>query len=480
MRCLVLARELARRGAKIDFISRELPAPLRERIEREGYGVVHLPAVAGARAPADKLGVPALEDARATYAVLEQLRPRWLIVDHYGIDAGWEAMQRPVVESIIVIDDLADRAHNCDVLLDQNYNGPATAQRYDGLVPERCLRLLGPRYALLRPEYAIMRRYVTRTHGEIRRVLVSCGGADPSDETSKILRALSAPEFRHLALDVVIGANHPQPRAVEELAASRPATTLFRDLPSLAGLMLRADLAIGAGGTSTWERLCLQLPSVAITIAANQEPATAALHDEQIIIWAGRAPAVSVEEIANAVRAALAKSWSGRSLVDGFGVLRLIDALLPSVPAQLRLYPAQAADCELLFDWRNEPHTRAMSSDTQPIDWAAHVRWFEATVTDPQVELLVAWQDELPVGQVRLDARAGETVLSYGVDPAVRGRGFGTQMVASAAKCAQRSGARSVRAHVKAENVASRRIFERLGWELVASTTEVVYRLNSR
>jgi UDP-2,4-diacetamido-2,4,6-trideoxy-beta-L-altropyranose hydrolase len=483
-RCLTLAAELERQDVDVHFICRELAGNLIARVEREGFPVAHLPAPADAPATAPGsaeswLQVSPEQDAEETHAQLARIAPDWLVIDHYGVGARWQARQRPVARSIMIIDDLADRAHDCDVLLDQNYAGPDLARRYDGLVPKRCRLLLGPRHALLGREYAILRSARPARGAQPRRVLVFFGGTDATDETSKALRALSIGELSQLSVDVVVGANHPARDLIERLAADRPGTVIHGSVPSLAGLMFRADLAIGAGGVTTWERLCLGLPAVVVTVAENQEPAATALAQEGLILWAGKAPSVSVSELAGAVRDALGRTWSGRTLVDGHGCRRAAAALLPPSPADLRVTRASPADAELIYDWRNEPLARANSFNSDVVAWETHARWFRDQLADPRVVLLIARCGDLPVGQLRLDFRQDEAVVSYGVDPLLRGRGFGTAIVTHGLERAARLLPGGVRAHVKARNPESRRIFTKLGWHETPDGADFVYRLSA-
>jgi UDP-2,4-diacetamido-2,4,6-trideoxy-beta-L-altropyranose hydrolase len=471
MRCLTLASELTRRGAQVAFICRELPGHLGARVQREGYPL-HL-----LKGPREGAPVPWQRDAEETRALLEPLHPEWLIVDHYELDAAWERVQRAVVARVLVIDDLADRSHACEVLLDQNYFGAVTGQRYAGLVPDETRLLLGPHYALLRREYAAARAALTPRTGAARRVLVFFGGSDATDETSKALQALSAPEFSHLAVDVVLGANHAAAAAVRALAAARPYTTLHTNLPSLAGLMGHADLAVGAGGTTTWERLCLELPSVVVTVAANQEQPSASLAAAGLVIPAGRAPAVSVEELRAAIASALRGPRHVRAIVDGYGAARVAAVMLPPSVRNLRLVPAGRRDAELLFFWRNDPLARAMSFDDGVIDWDTHLQWLDTKLADADVSIFIGVADGLPVGQARLDFTAGEAELSYSVDPLVRRLGFGMALAEQAVRSAGRVPAGGFRARVKAGNLASRRIFERLGWRATMAGADYVFRL---
>jgi UDP-2,4-diacetamido-2,4,6-trideoxy-beta-L-altropyranose hydrolase len=472
MRCLTLALELARRGAASAFICRELPGHLGGRIRREGFPLSLLGPPAG----------PALSwqgDAAETRALLGQARPDWLIVDHYGLDGRWESELRAAAGRLLAIDDLADRPHDCDLLLDQNYFGAQTAERYRGRLPGAARMLLGPRYALLRPEYAQARAALAPRSHAPSRVLIFFGASDLSNETGRALEALCAPQLAHLAVDVVLGANHPSAAAVEAHAAARPQTTLHRELPSLAALLSRADLAVGAGGSTMWERLCLGVPSVVVTLSANQEGPTASLAAAGLVTWVGRAPQVTAAQLQAAITGALRAAPAGPGIVDGYGAPRVAAVLLPPSAGTLELRPAVQADAELLFEWRNEALTRAMSFDPAPVTWEGHLRWLDSKLADRDVMLSIGVAEGLPVGQVRLEFTGGEAHLSYGVDPLVRGRGFGAALVEQAVRRAGRVPASGFCARVKASNVASRRIFERLGWKAAPEGENFVFRLGT-
>lgn len=483
IRCLTLADELVRGGGNVTFICRELAGNLSKLIERHGHLMARLsaPDYRGPQQAGDGsrwLGVPWRQDSEETAAVLQRLRARWLIVDHYGIGADWERLQRTWIDRLMVIDDLADRVHDCDVLLDQNYFGRDTQIRYAALVPPQCRLLLGPRYALLQREYSDLCAAWSGDRREPRRVFVFFGGSDATDETSKTLRALQAPKLAALAVDVVVGENHPAPDVVAELVARRPGTTLYRNLPTLAGLMFRADIAVGAGGTTMLERQCLRLPSVVITVAANQEQPSAGLAAEGAIILAGRAPHVGVADITTAIIRALNTRGVLPSLVDGHGLARVNAAILPPLPSKLALRHARIGDAKLLFDWRNEVTTRAMSFDGNAISLDSHLQWFAGKLADPESLVLIGQVAGLPVGQVRLDFQNDEAVLSYGVDADLRGLGFGAALVELAVRFVRRRIPKGFRARVKKENVASRKNFQRLGWHETISGAEYVFRLS--
>jgi UDP-2,4-diacetamido-2,4,6-trideoxy-beta-L-altropyranose hydrolase len=278
MRCLTLAVELKKNGSDIIFISRAHEGNLNNLISDKGMKVAELSAPASRSAPvgnagsddyAEWLGVTQEQDARESINALGKTIPDWLIVDHYGLDESWEKTIRPHVKKIMVIDDLANRHHDCEMLLDQNWFDDKES-RYRAIVPAGCTLLLGPEYALLRPEFAEARKENKPSNDDMKRIFVFFGGADPFNLTGMTLRALSDLELAHMEVDAVIGENNPHQAELKKLVTQRPHTNLYIQVDNMASIMAKADLAIGGGGATTWERICLNLESCVVIIAKNQ------------------------------------------------------------------------------------------------------------------------------------------------------------------------------------------------------------------
>lgn len=283
MRCLTLADTLTADGARCRFICREHPGHLIGYIRERGYPVHVLPAQTGSRVQtsddcrggpphAHWLGEHWETDAEQTRSILREYRPDWLIVDHYALDARWERALRGSFGKLMVIDDLADRPHACDLLLDQNLG--RKAEDYSMLVPESCERLIGPKFALLRPEFAALREYSLerRRKPELKRLLVTMGGVDQPNATGKVLEALRAcPLPNGCQITVVMGGNALWLEQVRRLAINMPWPTTVRvNISDMAKVMADNDLAIGAAGATSWERCCLGLPSLLVVLAENQ------------------------------------------------------------------------------------------------------------------------------------------------------------------------------------------------------------------
>ena len=490
MRCRTLARELQNRGATITFLCRSQPADLIALLEQD-FPVLALPelplvfheGLEGRNLYGAWLGCSQDQDAADCLQALRQAgirRADGLVVDHYGLDAQWQAqllagLAKP---KLLVIDDLADRQHLADLLLDQNFFGKESVDRYRSLVPTACRQLLGPHYALLSPEYAQLHPLVP-ARSELRRVLVFFGGVDPNNLTGRTLEALQAPELAELAVDVVLGSYSPHRQAVAELAKRHPHTTLHRALPSLAGLITRADLAIGAGGATTWERACLGLPTLVVTIADNQLPSAEALDEAGKVQLLGRTATVNTEQIRLALLAALQQHWprtSGQELTDGWGAGRVATAMLNPQRPPLELRPAMSTDEALLLRWANDPQVRTNSYSPKPIAQADHHCWFQAGLTDPnRLHLIAKDPTGCPLGQIRFDRQPNgpphlskEALIDVSLDHCARSLGLASDLVHMGLQAMEKrwgSGTEAV-AEVLAGNAASQATFSKAGFRI--------------
>lgn len=287
MRCLTLADDLAAKGADCEFICRAHEGNLIDLICRKGYithslpitrqgGLCITPSVTDTPyidvAHAHWLGATQEQDAAACAPLLAIQRPDWLIVDHYALDARWEHALAPHYRKLMVIDDLADRHHACDLLLDQTFGRDAAD--YHPLVPADCRLLCGSQYALLRPEFAALRPYSLqrRARPTLRKLLIAMGGVDKDNATGQVLQTLRAcPLPADCPITVVMGATAPWLEEVRTQAQDMPWPTLVRvGVNDMAQLMADSDLAIGAAGATSWERCCLGLPTIMLVLAKNQ------------------------------------------------------------------------------------------------------------------------------------------------------------------------------------------------------------------
>jgi UDP-2,4-diacetamido-2,4,6-trideoxy-beta-L-altropyranose hydrolase len=458
-RCRALADELRERGARVQFFTSDGEDSGPEYLRAAGFPV-HL------------LKHTAVEQIDEMSAALATTAPwDWLLVDHYAIEAGAHRAWRAHAGRIAVIDDLADRELDCDLLLDQNYNALQPG-RYDALVPRACMQILGPHYALLRPEFSQQKRVSNDRGDPVNRLLISLGGSDPDNIAAHILRSLSVDEFAQLEIDVLAGQANPHFDELLAVAGERPHTRVHRHVDDPWQAIARADLIIGAGGGSTWERCCLGVPSAVISLADNQRENARKLGEAGYTMYLGDASRLSPENIRNTIGCLIANpalrqhlSDMGQSLVDGKGARRVAN-ILCAMNIQLR--PAVEQDCLAVLEWRNAPGTRENSLAPDLIDESAHTAWFKQALEDDDRIILIAESEGRPVGVMRYDVSAASAAVSIYLVPGEQGKGFG-QGILHAAEVwlrTNRPEVCSLTAEVLESNQASQQIFERAGFGL--------------
>ncbi|WP_445479405.1 UDP-2,4-diacetamido-2,4,6-trideoxy-beta-L-altropyranose hydrolase [Lysinibacillus irui] len=295
MRCLTLAHRLKKAEKYVAFICRDAEGQCIKLIEQQGFEVFILPNSGGSLW--DFISNYWEKDAQETINILKKYNVERLIIDHYSIDIKWEKLVRPFVNEIMVIDDLANRKHDCDILLDQNFYLDMDT-RYEGLVPSSTKMLLGPSYALLRDEFIEAKKYIKPFNGRVERLFIFFGGSDPTNETERVLKVIiPILEKYDLNVDVVVGDSNLNKKQIKELVLAYDRIHYHCQINNIAELMAKADLAIGAAGATIWERAFLGLPSIVIAVAKNQVEVAKAVSSTGAIIYLG----VSNEVIYNQV-----------------------------------------------------------------------------------------------------------------------------------------------------------------------------------
>jgi UDP-2,4-diacetamido-2,4,6-trideoxy-beta-L-altropyranose hydrolase len=447
------------------FVSASLPEGLVEAVHAEGIRLLRIPAHAGGTPP---YGVDAARDADATLDVLER-EPAidCLVVDHYGIDATWERRLRARVARIMVIDDLANRRHDCDWLLDQNLQ--PGEDRYRERVPAACRQLLGPRFALLRPAFA----NITANAAPLARrsrVMVAAGGGDAGNVTGKVLEAWRSVRDPRPPLDVVIGAMHPHVANIRSQCAAQSDVQLHVQTDRMAELLAQARLMIGAAGTVSWERCCLGVPALMFSTADNQASNLRLLAAARTGISMGPAERLEPSSLARMATRVLQRprllerlGRRARALVDGLGARRV--ALLLGGD-RLVLRAATESDALHAWRWRNHPATRRVSRDPKEISFDHHRAWWLATLANEGRRLYVAHCGALDVGVLRLDLALDAAEISIYLDPALNGLGLGPAVLRAAQRAVSAGDPpiRELRAHILPGNRASEVAFTRAGF----------------
>ena len=473
MRCLTLATGLRQRGDHVRFVGR-VPDYLRQLLSDQQCEYTELDAPAAGEcgdelAHARWLDGSQAGDAERTAHALADRRWDWIAVDHYALDHRWESPLRQLAPRILAVDDLADRIHDCDVLLDQNLYTNADA-RYHGKVPRPCQVLLGPRYALLRDEFRRGREQLAPRTGAIGRVLVNFGGVDAGNATLRAIDALIATGETKVAVDVVIGREHPFRHDIEA-QCSRHGFAVHVQTTAMAELMAAADLAIGAGGTAIWERCCMGLPALTFAVADNQrqqvdDAAVAGLLYAPAAVEGELMPiAVHVAALVRNPRLLQLIALQGQAAVDGRGVARVIRRLAAGA---VTVRGATPSDSGALLAWRNDPSVRLLSRNRALIDPHDHNEWFAAALRNRDRVLLVGEIDRVAVGVVRFDVAAETAEASIYLAPEHQGSGLGPGLLLAAERrlAAVRPEVRMITAEVLGGNERSQRLFAGCGYDV--------------
>lgn len=342
MRCLTLARSLRNEGAVCSFICRALEGNLNYLVESEGFFIQELPLHNNYAKPtnieithSDWLGVDWKIDAKETSIIISDLKPNWLIIDHYSL---WENWEKSIIKNnntkIMVIDDLADRKHHCHLLLDQNLG--SNEALYKGLVPKACKKIFGPQYALLRSEFHENRSVSLekRNQGKLKKILINFGGGDPLNYIGKILKNLSNVELsKNFEISVIFGGLSQAKDEHWNLLSKFKNKVMFHDVvKNMAEFLVNTDIVIGAAGSSSWERCCLGVPSIVFPLALNQIRIAEQLSNSGAVISLEENDISNnklADELKNIMQGDNLKKMSikASSLCDGLGVDRIMHEL---------------------------------------------------------------------------------------------------------------------------------------------------------
>ena len=502
MRCMTLANHLVQFGAKVLFVCRDLSDVFSKLISENGHEVVHLnrssdSSFSQQKAHADRSNDELLPqhanwldvswDADAAdcierLAICGQID--WLIVDHYALDKRWESAMRSIAKKIMVIDDLADRQHDCDILLDQNYYVDQEV-RYQALIAATTHLMLGPHYALLRPEFSIVKNDEERSNRFLmkpKRINICFGGVDANGDSFKALEAVtSLLNDYDLQVDVILGRASPHVAHIGEWIKKYKQVELHVAPTNMAELMASADIAIGAAGSMSWERASLGVPSIAVAIAENQfkvgqDAATVGMH-----LFLGRASEINVAQIKTAILVLLENSclrelFVNRSLAmcDAQGASKIARHLIDN---KINIRRCTLDDCENLYQWRNAEENRYNSHDSKIIPYESHQRWVGSVTVSDEHFLLIGSDAEGPVGVLRYDfnVKSNFWMTSIYLVPGRHGKGLGKDLLIAGLDWLKSSGKQvsEIRAEIKTENKASHSVFLRAGYTPLFTTYKV-------
>ncbi len=498
MRCLTLADALSKKGANCHFIIRLHKGNMADFIEQRGYEAHCLPnteqnadSVQGGLTDYQYLlGVDIHTDAEQTLNVIKNIIAHpvdWIIVDQYALDKTWEKAFRPFCKQIMIIDDLADRAHDCDLLLDQTFG--RSTENYENLTPTHCTRLTGPQYALLRPEFVELRErsIMRRKTPKLKKLLITLGGVDKDNVTERVLYSLQDCNLpKNCRIVIVMGRHAPWIGAVKKKATQMKwQTDVLVNIENMAQLMAESDLCIGAAGTTTIERCCLGLPTLLIVVANNQIETAEKLEKYGAVIYLGSSDCNYMKNLDFSLNSLIDDRSSYISLVensfnvtDGNGIYRVAQRISPATlktEEEVYLRLANKDDACILFEWQSNYTTRQYSRNTETPTWNEHAIWFKSKIEDTKCVFYIIICNSKPSGYVRLDqleSKELEFEISIAIAPTMRSRGLGKEAINLLKYIHQNE---SLIATVHEGNKVSHRLFQETGFKFDKSRDVYIY-----
>ncbi|HLJ93363.1 MAG TPA: UDP-2,4-diacetamido-2,4,6-trideoxy-beta-L-altropyranose hydrolase [Gemmataceae bacterium] len=472
MRCLALTQAWQNAGGQVIFASACLAPGLEARLAEEHVDRQTISAQLGTE-----------DDARETIALARRLEVASVVLDGYHFCGRYQQAIKQAGLCLLVIDDCRHAEHYwADLVLNQNLH--AAESMYRQREPNTRL-LLGTRFALLRREFWKWRGWKRATPALARKVLVTLGGSDPDNVTGKVIQALQQVSIEGLQAIVVAGASNPHRAELEAAVAEGGAAIRLRaTVKNMSALMAWADVAIAAGGTTSWERALMGLPSLVVILADNQRDVAHA--SEQVGIGWNLGPhqqlsvpvmAATLQRLLQDPEARARMAQRGTELVDGLGAARVVGELLN---LDVCLRPVAPEDCRLIWEWVNESAVRATSFAPETISWERHQEWFAAKLNDPACAFFIALNGTgVPIGQVRGDVEGNVAIVSVSVDPRFRGSGYGTQLIRKGSeRLFERANVDRIHAFIRQGNEASHRAFEKAGYREVEVTVVRGYPAN--
>jgi UDP-2,4-diacetamido-2,4,6-trideoxy-beta-L-altropyranose hydrolase len=457
MRCLALGQAWKDAGGQVVCVTACSNQLLLQRLRGEGFVVRRLEGP-----------YPDAQDWEITKRLLAECPEAWLVLDGYHFDSAYQKQVKESGYHLLVIDDMAHIPHYyADIVLNQNLH----AQELSYSCEPYTHLLLGTKYVLLRREFLGWRGWRRAIPEVAHKMLVTLGGSDPGNLTVKVIQALQLVELDELEVVVAVGGENPYYEVLESAVRGLGVCVrLQRNVTDMPELMAWADIALSAAGSTCWELAFMGLPSAIVIVGKNQTVIAENIAATGIAVNLGRMNGVKVDEMAvsltelgRAKEKRASMSSLGRELVNGKGASRVVQELQSF---GLRLRAVQAEDCLLIWEWANDPDTRRVSFNLDPIPWETHLSWFKARSSDPMTRFYIALDDEgAPVGQIRFEIKGSECVVSVSVARESRGRGYGPKIIRlGVEKVFHDTGIRTIHAYTRPDNTTSGRAFRVAGF----------------
>ena len=488
-RCRNLARGLKNQGARIIFVCRDHNLNLIEKLKKEFKVLVITDDLLNTcfdfKNTFSKRNLFQLKDSEATFKLIlkeDLLNIKWVIVDHYELGKEWEISIKENLKNhkklkLMAIDDLRSRNHEVDILLDQNYYNfnDISILNWQG----KRKNLIGCNYCLLSEEYALLHNRIPNRQ-ILSRILIFFGGADPHNILCGVIDILKKDSFKKFNFDIVIGGQAEYFERVKTMVADNPNFKIHINLPSLSNLMIRSDAAIGAAGSSAWERACLNLPSIVFTFGFDQEVASKSFHEDGYNILIGDKNKVNFQNIFNSIEKlsnSIGSIKTGYNLVDGKGVGRVSLAIMgPKLPILLK--DAKEHDLDLFWRWANDILERNNSNKISFIDYQDYKKYFLECLKDKNITKMIALDsNQRELGQVSFDLNDinNHAMIDLYIDSAARSFGISSKVIELGLKKMEKKLGRKIitKAKVLKSNIKGINCFTNAGFEIENDSLDI-------
>lgn len=474
MRCLTLAIELKTRGVNCRFICRQLGGNLVDYISENGFETIVLPAESiqykeslgnepDSAVHANWLSVDWDVDANETVNALAGSKVDCLIVDHYALDERWESAVRVACRRIVAVDDLADRRHECDILVDPGIE-PDLEAKYRDLTPTNCLRLVGPQYAMLRPEFDDAKLNLARRAENIRpgKIVVGFGGSDRDLSTLMCLEVIERIAPADTKIDVIISITNESKAQIIQFCEYRSRFKCHIATNNLASIFANADLAIGSGGGVTYERLYLRLPSIVKIVAENQRAPLEYMHSMGLI---------EIYDDPSELSQLLLKAFAGGAKLPidivRNGVPEICDAIVRS---DIQLLKPSPYDVRRSFVWLSDDGLREKFLMNDKPQRLQHFRYWRALLESESERVYSVIENQEHIGNAgikNIDVTVGEAELWLYIGRSEnRGRGLGASILRSLEQIiVSELGCKKAVLHVSRVNMAASRLYSGSGYK---------------
>ena len=484
MRCLTLAEILKENGANVQFITRKHKGNLINDIISKGFSVLELETSSSIKLD-DKLphshwlGATQKQDAERSIIFLKKSRVDWLIVDHYGIDEDWQKYLKGNYQKLMVIDDLADRKHQCDILLDQTFG--RQKKDYKDLVPGACELIVGSQYALLRPEFRKWRQYSLdrRKHPVIRELLINMGGIDTKNITTLVLEEIGNCNLpKDINITIVMGVLSPHLESIKVLAKELPYRADVKvKVSNLGEIMANSDISIGASGITTWERCCLGLPTIQLVTADNQFFLAETLSKQNIIKLVKK-----TSELKKLLESA--SDWttdisvSAKNICSGLGVYKIFNKLIDLKidldefgEVKLENYVNTSKnDQTLTLKMRNHSEVRKFMFNQKEISEDSHMKFIQTLAERTDIRYFLVKRNKKVIGSINFSRINLHNSVEFGIytNPFEKKNIAGRILEAAAIHYAfYELGVRKIKLKVLTNNDRAINFYKKSGFELI-------------